>query len=270
MITRGFARGEITKPSRKRYLKEVYHVEEETPNLPTISFAKEAQGIVLEHDDPVVITMILTNANLHRTLVDQGSSADILFKPGFDKLGLEEKELKSYPDTLFGLGDTPIRPLGFISLYTTFGKGLKSKTLNIDYIVVDVASAYDVLIGRTTLNRLGAVVSTPHLCMKFPTQDGIATIKGDQRLENSNLFAWKAVDMPGIDPGLMMHKLAVYSSSRPVQQRRRKLGPERAQVVKEQVQALLEAEFVREVKYPTWCHISKVDVQDVRTPTLET
>ncbi|RTK56727.1 hypothetical protein DRJ74_15210, partial [Enterococcus faecalis] len=110
--------------------------------------------------------MILANAHLHRTLVDQGSSADILFKPAFDKLGLDEKELRAYPDTLYGLGDTPIKPLGFLPLHTTFGKGEKSKTLSIDFIVIDVGSAYNALIGRATLNRLGAVVSTPHLCMK--------------------------------------------------------------------------------------------------------
>ncbi|XP_072056256.1 uncharacterized protein [Arachis hypogaea] len=252
--------------------------------------------------------MILENSHLHRTLVDQGSSADILFKPASDKLGLDEKELKAYSDTLYGLGETPIKPLRFIPLHTTFEKGAKSKTLSIDFIDVDVGSAYNTLIGRTTQNWLGAVVSTPHLCMKFSTPEGIATIRGDQKLarkyynesmnqrgkrkevhtielggvrakeelrpqpgekteevqvgeeegkntkvganlkedlkkkliklvqENSDLFAWKASDIPGIDPELMSHKLSVYPGSRPVHQRRRKLGLERAQVVEEQVQ----------------------------------
>ncbi|XP_072078058.1 uncharacterized protein [Arachis hypogaea] len=57
-----------------------------------------------------------------------------------------------------------------------------SKKLSVDYIVVDVTSAYNALIGQTTLNRFPAVVSTPHLCMKFSTMEGIATIKGDQKL----------------------------------------------------------------------------------------
>ncbi|XP_025677979.1 uncharacterized protein [Arachis hypogaea] len=167
MISGGFSGGGLTKSSHKRHLKEVYQVGDEAPYLPTIFFTKEdGQGIIPRHDDPVVITMILANAHLHRTLVDQGSSAYILFKPAFNKLGLDEKELIAYPDTLYGLGDTPVKPLGFIPLHTTFGKGAKSKTLNIDFIVVDVGSAYNALIGRTTLNRLGAVMSTPHLCMR--------------------------------------------------------------------------------------------------------
>ncbi|XP_072074334.1 uncharacterized protein [Arachis hypogaea] len=126
--------------------------------------------------------MVLANAHLHRTLVDQGSSADILFKPAFDKLGLDEKKLRAYPDTLYGLGDTPIKPLRYVPLHTTFKKGGKSKTLSIDFIVVDVGSAYNALIGKTILNRLGAVVSTAHLCIKFPTPEGVATIRGDQKL----------------------------------------------------------------------------------------
>ncbi|XP_016200210.1 uncharacterized protein LOC107641225 [Arachis ipaensis] len=182
MINRGFAGGGVTKSSRKRHLKEVYQVREDsrTLDLPTISFTKEyTQGVTPGHDELVVIIMILANANLHRTLVDQESSADILFKPAFDKLMLEEKNIKAYPDNLFGLGDMPIRPLGFISLYTTLGKGTKSRTLNIDYIVVDVMSAYNTLLGQTTLNQLVTIVSTPHLCMKFPITEGIVTIKGD-------------------------------------------------------------------------------------------
>ncbi|XP_072074189.1 uncharacterized protein [Arachis hypogaea] len=182
MINGGFAGGKITKSSWKRHLKEVYQVMEDSQpsDLPTLSFTKEdAQGVTPGHDDSVVITMILANANLHRTMIDRGSSTDILFKPAFYKLGLEGNDLKAYPNSLFGLEDMLIQPLGYISLYTTFGKGVKSKMLNIDYILVNVNSAYNTLIGWTTLNRLAAVDSTPHLCMKFPIAEGIAIIKWD-------------------------------------------------------------------------------------------
>ncbi|XP_057756320.1 uncharacterized protein LOC130975565 [Arachis stenosperma] len=101
MISGGFAGGGLTKSSHKRHLKRVYQVRSKAPDLPTISFTKEdGQGVIPGHDDPVVITMILANAHLHRTLVDQGSSADILFKPVFDKLGLDEKRIKGLPGHL--------------------------------------------------------------------------------------------------------------------------------------------------------------------------
>ncbi|PWG68345.1 hypothetical protein DF186_25300, partial [Enterococcus hirae] len=77
--------------SRKKHLKNVYHVAENknTPEIPAITFTKKnASGVTSEHNDPIIITIILTNANLHRTLIDQKNSADILFKTAFDKLGL--------------------------------------------------------------------------------------------------------------------------------------------------------------------------------------
>ncbi|XP_015943634.1 uncharacterized protein LOC107468787 [Arachis duranensis] len=74
MISEGFAGGGLTKSSRKRQLKEVYQVESELPDLPTICFTKEdGQGIAPGHDDSVVITVIFANVHLHRTLMDQGS-----------------------------------------------------------------------------------------------------------------------------------------------------------------------------------------------------
>jgi hypothetical protein len=41
--------------------------------------------------------------------------------------------------------------------------------------------AYNTIFGRTTLNELKAVTSTPHLIMKFPIDQGVRIVKGDQR-----------------------------------------------------------------------------------------
>lgn len=46
--------------------------------------------------------------------------------------------------------------------------------------MVDHRSAYHGVLGRPALNELGAVTSIHHLCMKFPTDRGIATLRGDQ------------------------------------------------------------------------------------------
>ena len=49
-------------------------------------------------------------------------------------------------------------------------------------MVVDACTSYNALLGRSSLNKLGAIVSTPHLAMKFPTEKGeIATIYVNQR-----------------------------------------------------------------------------------------
>ncbi|XP_072065883.1 uncharacterized protein [Arachis hypogaea] len=69
---------------------------------------------------------------------------------------------------------------------------------------------------------------------------------------NGDLFAWTPADMPGIDPQLMSHHLAIKPEARLVAQRRRKMLQERAEEVARQTARLLEAGFIRELDYSTW------------------
>ena len=69
-----------------------------------------------------------------------------------------------------------------MDLITTFGQGQLSRSFTIRYLLVDADTSYFALIGKKTLNELGAIVSMPHLKMKFPTLTGeIVTIKVDQK-----------------------------------------------------------------------------------------
>ncbi len=56
--------------------------------------------------------------------------------------------------------------------------------------------------------------------------------------------------MPGIDPLIISHKLNVDPSLRLVKQKRRVFAPERNNVIMEEVDKLLAANFIREVFYP--------------------
>jgi len=71
---------------------------------------------------------------------------------------------------------------GHLELRTTSTDGVVSRTENIRYLVVNAPSAYDILLGRPTLNRLRAVVSTRHMKIKFPNLGGkVITIKSDKK-----------------------------------------------------------------------------------------
>jgi len=64
----------------------------------------------------------------------------------------------------------------------TFGQGQLTRSFTIRYLIVDANTFYFALIGKKSLNELEAIVSTPHLKMKFPTLAGeIVTIKADQK-----------------------------------------------------------------------------------------
>ncbi|XP_077230166.1 uncharacterized protein LOC143863373 [Tasmannia lanceolata] len=48
------------------------------------------------------------------------------------------------------------------------------------FLVVDVPFTYSAIIGRLVMRDLGAVVSTPHLKMKFPTLKCVGEVRGKQ------------------------------------------------------------------------------------------
>ncbi|XP_024009474.1 uncharacterized protein LOC112084555 [Eutrema salsugineum] len=58
--------------------------------------------------------------------------------------------------------------------------------------------------------------------------------------------------MPGIDPQIACHKLNIDPTYKPIKQKHRKLGPEKAQAVNDEVERLLKAGSITEVKYPDW------------------
>ncbi|XP_019053694.1 PREDICTED: uncharacterized protein LOC109114857 [Nelumbo nucifera] len=58
--------------------------------------------------------------------------------------------------------------------------------------------------------------------------------------------------MPRIDPSIIIHKLSVDLSSKPVRQKNRNFALEHWKAIEEEVQKLLNAGFIREVHYPIW------------------
>ncbi|XP_072054231.1 uncharacterized protein [Arachis hypogaea] len=56
-----------------------------------------------------------------------------------------------------------------------------SNTRDVQFLVVDCTSPYNVILGRPSFNSLGAIVSTVHLCVKFQVHDNqMATVHSDQ------------------------------------------------------------------------------------------
>jgi len=83
---------------------------------------------------------------------------------------------------------------GYIDLKTMFGRGSATNTIKTRYLVVDACTSYNTLLGRSSLKKVGAIVSTPHLAMKFPTGKGeIVTIYVDQRVARECYAAGLAV-----------------------------------------------------------------------------
>ena len=93
------------------------------PRLDTaITFSNsELEGCQHPHDDPLVIRAVVPNKTVHRVLVDNRSSADIIFASAFDKMDIVREKLEPVSTHLRGFSGEKVLPLGSIQLVLTLG-----------------------------------------------------------------------------------------------------------------------------------------------------
>ncbi|KAJ1698478.1 hypothetical protein LUZ63_006990 [Rhynchospora breviuscula] len=309
----------LANPSRYEIFQ--LHAEGSLSNT-RISFGPEdCAGVRYPHDDIIVLMLRIHGTRVRRILVDTGSSADVLYFDALRQLNLATYPLTPMDTPLVGFAGDRVIPLGTLELEVEFGESPNSVVKMIKFIVVNAPSAYNAILGRKSLNDVGAVASTKHLMIKFPTRLGVGVVKGDQQkarecyqvamakhvaqieeekgpqgkknrmpnlggpveevkevelgpgittkiwtaleatdrqlvraclIRNKEVFVEEGGRMPGIDRKVAEHRIKLFAGVNPVHQKKRKFGSERKAIVEDEVQKLLEADFIREVKCPAW------------------
>ena len=162
---------------------------------PAITFTDEDAGRIHHpHDDAIVITLLIANYTTRRVLVDNGSSADILYYPAIQQMRLGRDQLRPVCSPLVGFGGMKVQPVGTITLPVVVGSYSQQIANEVNFLVVDCSSFYNAIIGRPTLNRWKAVTSTYHLSVKFPTEYGVGQVQGDQLAVRECYLAMLSVD----------------------------------------------------------------------------
>ena len=140
------------------------------------------EGCQHPHDNPLVIRVVVANKTIHRVLVDNGSSADIIFASSFEKLGIRREKLEPFNTYLCGFSRERVLPLGSIQLVLTLGDPPFQATATVRFLIVDAPSAYNMLLGRPSLNSIRAIHSAYHMVIKFPTVNGVGMVRGNQHV----------------------------------------------------------------------------------------
>ena len=91
MIVGGTTLAESSKKARKTYLRMVHSVQligsiPKMPRIdnPVIEFSEDdTRRLHHPHDDALVVSLQIGDYNMHRVLIDNGSSVDILYYPAF-------------------------------------------------------------------------------------------------------------------------------------------------------------------------------------------
>ncbi|KAL0448127.1 UNVERIFIED_CONTAM: hypothetical protein Slati_1940600 [Sesamum latifolium] len=158
-------------------LREVLDVEA-MEDTHSIQFGRSKRsGPKTSHNDALVITALLANYEVGRIFIDFGSSADIFFGEAYDQMQLGDTPLKKVNTFLYGFAGEVVHPRGMIPLPLTIGTGATRRTCMLKFLMVDIPSAYNVILGRPTLNALQVVISTCYMKIKFPALGGVGEVQ---------------------------------------------------------------------------------------------
>ena len=82
-----------------------------------ITFTKEdAQGVQFPHNDAIVVSLNIANYDVRRILVDNESSADVLFYDAFSRMSILDGHLRPITSPLVGFTGDAILVEGMVTL----------------------------------------------------------------------------------------------------------------------------------------------------------
>ena len=104
-----------------------------------------------------------------------------MLRDAFDKIRVKNSDLQTYKEELIGFSNEKVHLDGFVTLHLTLG----TRTIKVDFLVVNNPSAYNVILGRPILDKIKAILSIACLTMKFFMDEGeVANVKADQAADH--------------------------------------------------------------------------------------
>ena len=108
----------------------------------------------------------------------------------FKGLGLKNQDLIKYDTPLVSFDGRVVIPEGQISL----PMNMEGKEVMVTFIVVSSFYPYTAILGRLWIHVMGVVSSTLHVKVKFHTEQGVAVVRGSQKVARQCLVtavSWK-------------------------------------------------------------------------------
>ena len=132
-----------------------------------------------------MVSLRIGGYNVKKVMIDQGSGAEIMYPNLYKGLNLKPKNLIAYSSPLVSFEGKMVVPKGQIRLPVQTSPDV----VEVDFIVIDAFSPYTAIMGRPWLHTLGAVSSTLHQKVKYPSKGQVLEILGSQSTARQCLVA---------------------------------------------------------------------------------
>ena len=124
----------------------------------------------------------MASAIVRKILIDTGSCIDIITWDFLKKLMHPGRDTVLLVHPIWGFEGQEVNPTDMIHLPIRFGDKLKAKNLEVNFLVVDVPTSYNVILGCPTLHNMKAVIAPYLLQLQFEADDGsVGEMHRDQR-----------------------------------------------------------------------------------------
>nr|GEW76504.1 reverse transcriptase domain-containing protein [Tanacetum cinerariifolium] len=169
---------ESYEDSFSHYYRDESHSNTKRRDRSPLSSVSRSNPNEEKHQGPLVIEVEMGGHTIHHMYIDSGSSMEILYKHCFNRLRPEIKSQMVLATTsLTGFSGETTWPLGQLRLLVTIGDITHSTKEWMNFMIVKSLLPYNGIIGRPGLKVIQAVPSTVHEMLKFPTKEGIVTIR---------------------------------------------------------------------------------------------
>jgi hypothetical protein len=167
--------------------REIGHVNTENPRplrwseFP-ITFSRKDHWVHIPDPGtyPLVVKPIVNGSWLPKTLIDGGSSLNIIFTETLRKMEFDFSKMTACDEPFYGVvPGKAAYPLGRVCLLVTFGTKENFRTEYVTFEVADFRSSYHAIFSRPMLAKFMAIPHHTYLIMKMPAPNGILSVLGD-------------------------------------------------------------------------------------------
>ncbi|XP_070010415.1 uncharacterized protein [Nicotiana sylvestris] len=136
---------------------------------------EDIEALSQPHNDALVISFLVNTFQIKHVLVDPGNLANIIRSRVVEQLGLLEQIMHA---------SRVVNGLNMVSETTkvviTLPVNVVGTTQNVKFHVIEGDMRYNALLRKPWIHCMRAVPSTLHQMIKFPMNDGIKTVYGEQ------------------------------------------------------------------------------------------
>jgi len=142
----------------------------------TISYSdKDLTKKGKHHNDPLHITIDAKGKRIQMVLIDDGSALNVCPLKTVSCLGLSIEDFGPTDQRVKAYDNSRREVLGTVTLELTIGLMVKK----VEFQVLNIASCFNMLLGRPWIHDTKAVPSSQYQKVQFPHEEAIITIYGD-------------------------------------------------------------------------------------------